>query len=74
MAVWEKATSFEVSLSNSQMDAKINPNGHWDYSWDAVWESGTHFRSAGMARRIRHPISAFRYPLPGWEESPSCGV
>ena len=56
-----EATSFEVSLSNSQMDAKVNPNGHWDYSWDAVWESGTHSNSQGWSAEFAIPFSCLRF-------------
>lgn len=56
-----EATSFEVSLSNSQMDAKISPYGGWDYSWDAVWESGTHSNGQGWSAEFSIPFSCLRF-------------
>ena len=56
-----EATSFEVSLSSSQMDAKISPNGNWDYSWDAVWESGTYSDSQGWSAEFAIPFSCLRF-------------
>ncbi|MCK5115158.1 MAG: carbohydrate binding family 9 domain-containing protein [Candidatus Aegiribacteria sp.] len=56
-----EATSFEVSLSNSQMDSKISPHGNWDYSWDAVWESGTHSDSQGWSAEFAIPFSCLRF-------------
>ncbi len=56
-----EATSFEISLANSQMDAKISPYGNWDYSWDAVWESGTHSNSDGWSAEFAIPFSCLRF-------------
>lgn len=56
-----EATSFEVSLANSQMDSKINPRGGWDYSWDAVWESGTARVPGGWTAEIAIPFSCLRF-------------
>lgn len=56
------AFSFEVSLANSQMDSRLNEQGGWDYSWDAVWESGTSRRSDGWSAEIAIPLSCLRFP------------
>ncbi len=56
-----EATSFEVSLSNSQMDSKVSSFGNWDYSWDAVWESGTHSDSQGWSAEFAIPFSCLRF-------------
>jgi len=56
-----QASSFEVSLANSQMDSKVNPNGHWDYTWDAVWESGTSRTAKGWSAEIAVPFSCLRF-------------
>ncbi|MCD4700359.1 MAG: carbohydrate binding family 9 domain-containing protein, partial [Candidatus Aegiribacteria sp.] len=56
-----EATSFEVSLSNSQMDAKVSPYGNWDYSWDAVWESGTNSDLQGWSAEFAIPFSCLRF-------------
>jgi hypothetical protein len=56
-----EATSFEVSLANSQMDSKISPFGNWDYSWDAVWESGTSSNSEGWSAEFAIPFSCLRF-------------
>ncbi|MBD3276693.1 MAG: hypothetical protein GF388_00180, partial [Candidatus Aegiribacteria sp.] len=56
-----EATSFEVSLANSQMDSKINPHGGWDYSWDAVWESGTARVPGGWTAEMAIPFSCLRF-------------
>ena len=56
------AFSFETSLSNSQMDSRINENGGWDYGWDAVWESGTARHSNGWSSEMAIPMSCLRFP------------
>jgi len=56
-----EASSFEVSLANSQMDSKINPHGGWDYSWDAVWESGTSKVPGGWCAEFAIPFSCLRF-------------
>ncbi|MBN2588093.1 MAG: carbohydrate binding family 9 domain-containing protein [Candidatus Fermentibacteraceae bacterium] len=56
-----EATSFEVSLANSQMDSKLNPQGGWDYSWDAVWESGTAKVDGGWSAEFAIPLSCLRF-------------
>jgi len=56
-----EATSFEVSLANSQMDSKLNPHGGWDYSWDAVWESGTSRVPGGWSAEFAIPFSCLRF-------------
>lgn len=57
-----EATSFEVSLANSQMEAKISPGGGWDYGWDAVWKSGTSRTSQGWSAEFAIPFSCLRFP------------
>jgi hypothetical protein len=65
-----EATSFEVSLANSQMDSKISPGGGWDYSWDAVWESGTCRTEEGWSTEFAIPYSCLRFdpsnPVQTW--------
>jgi hypothetical protein len=65
-----EATSFEVSLANSQMDSKISPGGGWDYSWDAVWESGTCRTEEGWSAEFAIPYSCLRFdpsnPVQTW--------
>ncbi|MBD3370907.1 hypothetical protein GF402_11180 [Candidatus Fermentibacteria bacterium] len=56
-----EATSFEISLANSQMDSKVTPYGHWDYSWDSVWESGTHANEQGWSAEFAIPFSCLRF-------------
>ncbi len=56
-----EATSFEVSLANSQMDSKISPEGNWDYSWDSVWESGTARVDSGWTAEVAIPFSCLRF-------------
>ncbi|MFO8184403.1 MAG: DUF5916 domain-containing protein [Candidatus Aegiribacteria sp.] len=56
-----EASSFEVSLANSQMDSKLNPHGGWDYSWDAVWESGTSRTDSGWTAEFAIPYSCLRF-------------
>ena len=56
-----EAASFEVSLANSQMDSRLNPQGGWDYSWDAVWESGTSRVAGGWSAEIAIPFSCLRF-------------
>ena len=56
-----EATSFEISLANSQMDSKISPFGNWDYSWDAVWESATSRTSEGWCAEFAIPFSCLRF-------------
>jgi hypothetical protein len=56
-----EATSFEVSLANSQMESKINPNGGWDYSWDAVWRSATSRVPEGWSAEFAIPFSCLRF-------------
>lgn len=56
-----EASSFEVSLANSQMDSKLNPHGGWDYSWDAVWESGTARVAGGWSAEFAIPFSCLRF-------------
>lgn len=56
-----EATSFEISLANSQMDSKINPHGRWDYSWDAVWESGSRVTDEGWTAEFAIPFSCLRF-------------
>ena len=56
-----QASSFEVSLANSQMDSKVHPNGNWDYTWDAVWESGTARTARGWSAEIAIPFSCLRF-------------
>lgn len=56
-----EAASFEVSLANSQMDSKLNPHGGWDYSWDAVWESGTARVAGGWSAEFAIPYSCLRF-------------
>ncbi|MBN1422998.1 carbohydrate binding family 9 domain-containing protein [Candidatus Fermentibacteria bacterium] len=56
-----QATSFEVSLANSQMDSKLYPSGVWDYSWDAVWKSGTARVSNGWSAEMAIPFSCLRF-------------
>ncbi|MCK4671049.1 MAG: carbohydrate binding family 9 domain-containing protein, partial [Candidatus Aegiribacteria sp.] len=56
-----EATSFEISLANSQMDSKVNPYGGWDYSWDAVWESGTMVTDEGWTAEFAIPFSCLRF-------------
>lgn len=57
-----EAASFEVSLANSQMDSKVSPYGHWDYSWDAVWESATATNPRGWSAEMAIPFSCLRFP------------
>ena len=56
-----QATSFEVSLANSQMDSKISPSGVWDYNWDAVWQSGTARVADGWSVEMAIPFSCLRF-------------
>lgn len=56
-----QAASFEVSLANSQMDSKVLPSGVWDYSWDAVWKSGTSRVFDGWCAEIAVPFSCLRF-------------
>ena len=56
------AFSFEVSLANSQMDSRISSEGGWDYSWDAVWESGTAELQNGWSAEFAIPLSCLRFP------------
>lgn len=56
------AFSFEVSLANSQMDSRISSEGGWDYSWDAVWESGTAVLENGWSAEFAIPLSCLRFP------------
>lgn len=56
------AFSFEVSLDNSQMDSRISSEGGWDYSWDAVWESGTAELDYGWSAEFAIPLSCLRFP------------
>lgn len=56
-----EASSFEVSLANTQMDSKISPFGNWDYSWDAVWMSGTSRTEDGWSVEIAIPFSCLRF-------------
>ena len=56
------AFSFEVSLANSQMDSRLNGQGGWDYSWDAVWESGTARLENGWSAEFAIPLSCLRFP------------
>jgi hypothetical protein len=58
-----EATSFEVSLANSQMESKISPNGGWDYGWDAVWESGTSRVPEGWSAEFAIPWSCLRFSV-----------
>ncbi len=56
-----EASSFEVSLANSQLDSRISPFGNWDYSWDAVWKSGTCRTDSGWSAEIAIPFSCLRF-------------
>ncbi len=56
------AFSFETSLANSQMDARLNEHGGWDYGWDAVWESGTTSHANGWSSEMAIPLSCLRFP------------
>ncbi len=56
------AFSFETSLANSQMDARLNEHGGWDYGWDAVWESGTATHADGWSSEMAIPLSSLRFP------------
>jgi len=60
-----EASSFEISLANSQMDSKISPGGNWDYSWDAVWQSGTCHTGEGWSAEIAIPFSCLRFDPSG---------
>jgi hypothetical protein len=64
-----QASSFEVSLANSQMDSKVHPNGLWDYSWDAVWKSGTAKVAGGWAAEFAIPFSCLRFTSDAEEQS-----
>ena len=56
------AFSFETSLANSQMDARLNEYGGWDYGWDAVWESCTATHENGWSSEMAIPLSCLRFP------------
>ncbi|MCK5131307.1 MAG: carbohydrate binding family 9 domain-containing protein [Candidatus Sabulitectum sp.] len=58
----KSAFSFETSLANSQMDARLNEHGGWDYGWDAVWESGTARHANGWSSEMAVPLSCLRFP------------
>lgn len=57
-----QAFSFEVNLANSQMDSRINAQGDWDYSWDAVWSSATSRDDSGWVCEIAIPMTQLRFP------------
>jgi len=57
-----QAFSFEINLANSQMDSRINPQGWWDYSWDAVWSSATSRDDSGWVCEIAIPMTQLRFP------------
>lgn len=57
-----QAFSFEVNLANSQMDSRINEQGHWDYSWDAVWSSATSRDDSGWVCEMAIPMTQLRFP------------
>lgn len=57
-----QAFSFEVNLANSQMDSRINEQGDWDYSWDAVWSSATSRDDSGWVCEIAIPMTQLRFP------------
>ncbi len=63
-----EASSFEVSLANSQMDSRISPFGNWDYSWDAVWRSATATTADGWTAEIAIPFSCLRFPASAGEQ------
>jgi hypothetical protein len=56
------AFSFETSLAGSQMDSRLNEQGGWDYSWDAVWENGTARLDNGWSAEFAIPLSCLRFP------------
>ncbi len=63
----DKINGFEYFLTplNEQMDAKMGPpdnNGNIeDFSWNAVWKSGTHIESDGWTFEFFIPYSAIRF-------------
>lgn len=53
---------FVVFSTGAQADAKLNPNGNDDFSWNAVWESAVKINNDGWAVEMKIPYAALRFP------------
>ncbi len=71
----DRINGFEYFLTplNEQWDAKVSPsmnnNGGEDFSWNAVWKSGTAIHHDGWSFEMFIPYSAIRFgkkPLQHW--------
>ncbi len=54
--------AFFVSVRNVQVDFKIDAQDYQDYSWDAVWRSGTSISADGWTVELMIPYAALRFP------------
>lgn len=54
--------AFFVSVRNVQVDFKIDAQDYQDYSWDAVWRSGTSISADGWTAELVIPYAALRFP------------
>lgn len=63
----DKLNGFEyfVTPLNEQMDGKMNPpslnSDFEDFTWNSVWESGTHITDSGWSFEFFIPFSAIRF-------------
>lgn len=67
----QSAYVFFVNPRGVQMDGIINPDGHTDVSFDAVWTSAGRLTDAGYAVEMAVPLKSLRFP--GRKEL-ACGI
>ena len=55
------ATSFDVMITGTQLDAKVSDSRRPDRSWSAVWKSATKVLKNGWSVEMKIPYAALRF-------------
>jgi hypothetical protein len=55
------ATSFDVMVTGTQLDAKVSDSRRPDRSWSAVWKSATKISDNGWSVEMKIPYAALRF-------------